>query len=269
MPWCPECKAEYEEGVMQCVDCEIELVKDLNDNIWMNLVAGENEEGLEELINFLKYSKINELQIIQDNDSGKYILQVKKEVFEQAKKYVNVFLHNKKMEAAQNEEKPKEDNLQSKKVVYEDKQKKVEELKSSAFSFTVIGVIGSIFLILVIVDVISLNIDPTYKRILFGFLLFVTISFIFIGITSIKKVKEVSAEADAFTKKIEEIKKWFLLEYTVKNIDKTIEEDAAEESKYFVRSEFIKQKIKETYTELEDAIIEGVTEEIYDELYEK
>src|SRR5690554_154322 len=29
MPWCPKCKLEYREGFKRCSDCDIELVKEL------------------------------------------------------------------------------------------------------------------------------------------------------------------------------------------------------------------------------------------------
>ncbi len=36
MPWCPECKSEYREGITTCVDCGCELVDDLS------LISDEN-----------------------------------------------------------------------------------------------------------------------------------------------------------------------------------------------------------------------------------
>ena len=29
MPWCPNCKTEYREGITHCADCKTELVADL------------------------------------------------------------------------------------------------------------------------------------------------------------------------------------------------------------------------------------------------
>ena len=31
MPWCPNCKTEYKEGVTHCSDCHAELVADYNE----------------------------------------------------------------------------------------------------------------------------------------------------------------------------------------------------------------------------------------------
>ena len=29
MPWCPNCKNEYREGITECADCGVELVDEL------------------------------------------------------------------------------------------------------------------------------------------------------------------------------------------------------------------------------------------------
>src|ERR1051325_7568076 len=29
MPWCPDCRPEYDPGIAKCVDCEVELVEEL------------------------------------------------------------------------------------------------------------------------------------------------------------------------------------------------------------------------------------------------
>ena len=43
MPWCPKCKNEYREGILQCAECKVPLVESLEE------VGGSDEpEGYEE-----------------------------------------------------------------------------------------------------------------------------------------------------------------------------------------------------------------------------
>lgn len=56
MPWCPECKNEYREGITTCVDCSISLVDSLEDINKRNI---SNEE----------YETDGSLQAIDESDA--------------------------------------------------------------------------------------------------------------------------------------------------------------------------------------------------------
>ena len=39
MPWCPNCKTEYREGITHCADCKVELVAEYKDVVLKNATA--------------------------------------------------------------------------------------------------------------------------------------------------------------------------------------------------------------------------------------
>lgn len=62
MPWCPNCKNEYREGITVCADCGATLVDELPKERDLSVVAyiAANEEALAgKLTEFLKYSSID------------------------------------------------------------------------------------------------------------------------------------------------------------------------------------------------------------------
>lgn len=273
MPWCPECKTEYEEGVLKCSDCDINLVDDLdNDQLyWVTLVEGEEQESLEGLQEFLIYSKIEKVQIIEEDEREKFLLQVHQNDLEEAKKFVGVYLYNKKLEEKENEEvEDEEESVEAspqKTAAYEDKEKKVSDIKSSAFSFITVGLLGVAFIIFTMIGVIPIDLAPNYEYFFYGLISVVSGLFIIFGCVSFTKLKHLQAEANAFTAQVNEVKEWFKDQYGIKEIDEDIQEGMNEEAKYFVRYEFIKEKIQIQYPELETAIVEGVGDELYDEIY--
>ncbi|TCT16721.1 hypothetical protein EDC18_10116 [Natranaerovirga pectinivora] len=269
MAWCPECKTEYEDGVLKCFDCEKELVEDLQDDslYWMDLVESKKEEEINELKAFLEYSKIEDINVIEDEDQ--FILQVKKDRFDDARKYVNVYLYNKKLEDKEEEE-VEEKIQQPKKLVYEDKNKKVEDLKSSAFAFITVGILGMIFVGLVMLDYISLNMDPTYKNIFFAFFFLVMCVFIGVGIMSYVKVKEAKKTALDFQSEVEAIKSWILSNISFAQMEESIEDESSdEELKYFNRAEYIKERINSQFNDLDETIVDGIVDDLYDEIFDR
>ena len=66
MPWCPNCKTEYREGITHCADCKAELVATIdtraeklkNATAMVVKVDGNQEAFAQKFADFLEYSKI-------------------------------------------------------------------------------------------------------------------------------------------------------------------------------------------------------------------
>ena len=43
MPWCPNCKNEYVDGIKECADCHVTLVEQLEED-FVPVIFGEEEE---------------------------------------------------------------------------------------------------------------------------------------------------------------------------------------------------------------------------------
>ncbi len=93
MPWCPNCKTEYREGITHCADCKVELVAEYKDVVLKNatamLVQVDTEHRLfaQKLHDFLEYSKISSV-VLEEEMIGVYVAP---EDLTQAKKCFKAF----------------------------------------------------------------------------------------------------------------------------------------------------------------------------------
>ena len=94
MPWCPNCKTEYREGITVCVDCKVELVAEYKDVLLKNAtellvkVDKEHQMFTKKLHDFLEYSNISSILLAEDDMIGVYVTP---EEFKKAKKCFKAF----------------------------------------------------------------------------------------------------------------------------------------------------------------------------------
>lgn len=95
MPWCPNCKTEYREGITVCADCKVELVPEYKDVILKNAtellvkVDREHQMFIHKLHDFLDYSKI--ASVVLDEEAEMTALYVAPEDYSKAKKCFKAF----------------------------------------------------------------------------------------------------------------------------------------------------------------------------------
>ncbi len=91
MPWCPNCKAEYQTGFTECSDCKVELVEDLKDaEPLIPFFQAEDKKIAEKLVRFFNYSDLNS-SFEFDEEAGLYIVSVPPKKQMQAKKLYQAF----------------------------------------------------------------------------------------------------------------------------------------------------------------------------------
>lgn len=94
MPWCPNCKTEYREGITHCADCKVELVAEYKDAVLKNATAvlvqvdTEHRMFAQKLHDFLEYSKISSVILEEEGMLGVYVTP---ENLYQAKKCFKAF----------------------------------------------------------------------------------------------------------------------------------------------------------------------------------
>ncbi len=94
MPWCPNCKTEYREGITVCADCKVELVAEYKDVVLKNAtellvkVDGEHQMFIQKLHDFLDYSKISSVILKEGDMIGLYVAP---EDYSKAKKCFKAF----------------------------------------------------------------------------------------------------------------------------------------------------------------------------------
>ena len=152
---------------------------------------------------------------------------------------------------------------------YIDKRSQYEEMKSSAYTFLFVGVLGILAMILIALDIIPLHM-AAYMRVIMaivmgGLFLF----FLFIGVQSFRKMKGLSSEADSEETLTNEILTSFLNGHTAASIDASISDAGTMENEqlYFYRYEQIKRILSEDHPGLAEDYTEDLIEKIYTSLF--
>ncbi len=234
MPWCPNCKYEYQDGFTVCSDCGAELVASYEDVERLEQAKKEQEQAEFEAKQ-QAFMEMMEKSIEESNE------EVAAPVAASAGSFVKA--------------KDKADNY-----------------KSSGYALTGVGLVGVILIILVLLDVIHIGFAANMKYISTGTMGVMFLIFLVMGIRSLAEARKYSDESKEEEQLDEEIDSWFLENYSAENIDNACElfDEALEgEMKYFARSEYMRREITNKYGTLDESYVEHLVEELYAELYER
>lgn len=261
MPWCPECKTEYEEHVTECADCHVPLVEAENpeDIQQFKLLAYVPEAEVRDIIEYLEYSKIDPIKQ-EMTDSG-LALFVDEKQHRDAYKFLRVYM----MERIEDEEGeavelPEYDTID----VSEGRMSK--ELKSSAFSFLLIGGAMLIFGILNIVGALSILKSPMYNYVISG----IGLIFLIIGIFTYRKIPEAEARESVSIQKIESFVAWFEDKYDRASYlkKKRVKVDQYDEgSLYFAVIDLLKKDLENAFPGEDGVLINSACEQICEQYF--
>lgn len=285
MPWCPNCKIEYKDGVSLCADCGQSLVQSLEDiNDAVELCLCKEEETAKKLTEFLIYSHIQNASCCFYEKESSWLITVgsmeKKEALklyhafllaenEKEKKTISEDLRDQK--EATDEVMEKEDadittkNLRSApSVSYVKKREQYQDLKSTAWMFSGFGILVLIFVILHLLKILTLfsGILSHIMLALMGF------GMIYVGINSFLKAKKTAGEAveeEALTEKINAfLQERMTKEYVAKHQD----ENQSEEINFLNIMEHIKEDLKLYFGEIDESYLDQLAEEFYNQHFE-
>ena len=234
MAFCPVCKCEYKEGIKKCADCDTLLVDSLEEKV--TLFAEEPvDEEIKKIVpkDVLENKNINFL----DRDSDVAAVQVIKKT-----------------------------------GVYRNSKELFLENKSSAYMLLTVGIIGIIVLALICTDVIKIYFSLTSKIISGVVMGSLFVTFIVMGIATLKNAKKygekAKEEGDLTTK---------ILDYCADNltpmtVDKACKDEEwdelPEEMKYFKRIDYIKDFITGHFMNLEEDYVSFLVDEMYTTFYD-
>ena len=139
---------------------------------------------------------------------------------------------------------------------YVSKKTKIEDVTSTAYTFTIVSVAGFILLILFGLDLLPFH-SASYTKTLILIVMGVMFAiFFFVGIKSFMELKTLSNAAYREEKQFEEICHWFLDTYTAEtiNADAGISDDSDEQN-YFLRYEVMRSLLLEKYPKTDASLL--------------
>jgi transcription initiation factor TFIIIB Brf1 subunit/transcription initiation factor TFIIB len=92
MPWCPNCKAEYQNGITVCSDCKIELVESLEEKEedFVAFFQAEDKKIADKLVRYFQYSDLKS-KLDFDEENEIYVVSIPPKKEKQAKKLYQAF----------------------------------------------------------------------------------------------------------------------------------------------------------------------------------
>lgn len=150
---------------------------------------------------------------------------------------------------------------------YRSLRSKKEDVSSTAYSFTIVSLIGIVFLALFGAGVLPLN-TAGYMKVLICIVMGAMFAaFLAVGLRSFSQLKSLGNAADAEDKRFQEVTSWFTDSVSKEDVDSRITENAEHEQLYFSRIEIMEQIIREKYSDLDEAFLDHIIEALYTELF--
>lgn len=151
---------------------------------------------------------------------------------------------------------------------YVKKSDKHDDVRSSAFTMLIVGMLGIIFVILSLTKVINIPFNATTAWLFYSIMSVLFIAFIIGGIISYFRSKTLLEEAAIENKKIDEINAWAKDNITQSLIDTDLNLEESVEILYFSRAERIKSLLMHQFEDVDEGLIDLLTENYYQKIYE-
>lgn len=150
---------------------------------------------------------------------------------------------------------------------YVSKKAKKEDMKSTAYTFTFVGALGFVILILFELNVLPFSVAAHMKLMLGVVLGAMFLIFFIIGLRYFKLFKDMGNADVEEQEQFKAITTWFTTQYSSDSIDKEISSELPEEQLYFSRYEFMSKAILIEYPDLEEAFLDHIIESLYTEMF--
>lgn len=258
MQYCPKCKTEYEDHATTCVDCNVDLVPNLEDHTFMKDLVRVKVADSEQMIKYLEYSGISKYETIKEGDA--LLIRVAQEDYESAVTYLKVYIHE-NMEEDDTEDYYMEEYASE--VL--DTEDTVSEMKSTVTTFGVVGAGALILAILNYLDIVSIG---GFNKTMFSTVLGL-VGLLFIGI-AVKTHRDIDGTEVAGTSKeahIDGLIRGYTDAYSIERFydtHKIKKGDMDEGALYFMIFDVLKKEVKKMYPDEPDTIINTVVERVYD-----
>lgn len=235
MPWCPKCKNEYREGILQCAECKVPLVESLDE-----ADASTELESYEE----------QEYELLTEEENWEEAQEGEKENPFQAQALL-----------------PKG---RSHYHAYRNSADKAEDNRSSAYTLLLVGGVGLLVDVLIMMGVLPVYLNGGISKYLVcGVMGAMFVLFLVFGGVSMKSSRILMVKAKSEDSLLSEITRWCEESLTAAKIDDQIgEQDVPEEQKYFSRVEKMKELIGDKFLNLDEAFLDHFVDDYYRKLFE-
>lgn len=146
---------------------------------------------------------------------------------------------------------------------------KYEDMKSTAYSFILVGAAGLILMLLIFVGIIPLQFAAYMKSIMGLVMGGMFLIFLVIGIRSYMQLGNLKVRVQTELEETDAAKNWLFGNFNAETIDQAMAVTTNEElqQKFFKRSRFMKQKLQEQFPSYEEAFLDYLTEQFYEDLF--
>lgn len=273
MAICPKCKLEYEDGITLCTDCNSPLIDKLPDfELKIPMYFDKDEEYISKLTEYLKYSGINAVEQHYDDEKESFCIYTDAPHEQNVKCLLNIFFDNElKEEAAKapDPEQPASAPLEEAPANYVKKADKYKDLRGSALTLILTGLLGDIYLIGKSLGLIPFG--PDYNgitNILFLIVMGALFNvFLIGGFLAYKKSNTIKNEIGEEEQLTADILSEFT-EKTAAELDSNYETTENEGTLYFNRTDYLRKQITARYGNLDEAYLEDLIEQIYQAVFE-
>lgn len=257
MAFCPKCKHEYREGFTFCSDCKVNLVESLESIKEFEEKITEEAEAFEQkaeenmsMVDLIDENVLQNLDL--DEDKMKKIMEnpPTKEEVENLKKFI---IAQRKLENNNKE--------------YVSSSEKAKDNKSTGIFLLVLGILGIAFVVLILVGVIPYHISGLFSYIMFGVLIVFFGFFVYFGISSLLKVKELKAKIEDEEASNNEFEEWFKNTISKSLIDGNNNFEGDPENAYFVRHARTVILAKKQFPDINEAYVDEYFDEQYDIIF--
>lgn len=154
-------------------------------------------------------------------------------------------------------------NSRNKKIekpaIYVKKEDQYKDLMSSAVTFIIVSILGTIVLILNIVGVL----DIFYGLIPFVVMGALFLAFLLIGISSLRKAKVTKGQIGEENRVTTMINDWLRANVTVVQLDELTSNASTDGERYYQKIGVMKEMVNNHFGELDDSYLEHILEEYY------
>ncbi len=260
MQYCPKCKTEYEDDAMQCADCQVALVPNLEDHRYMVDLMRVKKEDSERVLAYLDYSGFKMLETVEE--AGNILIRLPEDDHESAVEYMKVYVSENMEEDSTEDYYLDEYAVET--VATEDK---VSDMKSTVYTF---GITGAVLVVVSALNFLEIIVIQGFNKMVLSAVLMV-LGVIFVGIAVKTKngIAHAQASGNAFEAHLDELYKGYVMKHSLSHFysDHKINKDEIDEGAlYFMTFDVLKKEVKAMYPEEPDTVVNTIVERVYDEI---